>query len=230
VSEARDLGEVDRYSFYDHTKAYAAAPPDVLRCDEKHLREHAVNNVCGLVITTNYKSDGLYLPADDRRHYVAWSPRSKADFQEEYWRGLYEWYRHEGHSHVAAFLAERDLSSFDAKRPPLKTAAFWDIVDANRAPEDAELADIIDRLGNPDAVTLQDIIALSEGNFHAWITDRKSRRQIPHRLEAAGYVPVRNPTARDGLWKINARRQVIYGRQTLSDRDRVAAATVKSGR
>src|ERR1700730_7759681 len=73
VSEARDLGDVDRFQFYDHMKAYTAAPPDVLRVDEKHLREHAVLNCCGVIITSNHKADGIYLPADDRRHFVAWS-------------------------------------------------------------------------------------------------------------------------------------------------------------
>jgi len=34
VSEARDLGDTDRFGFYEHTKAYTAAPPDVLRVDE----------------------------------------------------------------------------------------------------------------------------------------------------------------------------------------------------
>ena len=28
--EARDLGDVDRFAFYDHMKAYTAAPPDVV--------------------------------------------------------------------------------------------------------------------------------------------------------------------------------------------------------
>ncbi len=78
VSEARDLGDVDRFAFYDHMKAYTAAPPDVLRVDEKHLREYSVPNVCGVIITSNHKSDGIYLPADDRRHFVAWSPLSKS--------------------------------------------------------------------------------------------------------------------------------------------------------
>lgn len=36
VSEARDLGDVNRFAFYDHMKVYTAAPPDVLRCDEKN--------------------------------------------------------------------------------------------------------------------------------------------------------------------------------------------------
>src|SRR5262249_29776703 len=42
VSEARDLGDLDRFALYDHMKAIAASPPDVLRVDEKNLREHAV--------------------------------------------------------------------------------------------------------------------------------------------------------------------------------------------
>jgi len=41
------------------------------------------------------------------------------------------------------------LTSFDAKATPPKTPAFWDIVDANRAPEDAELADVLDEMGKP---------------------------------------------------------------------------------
>ena len=81
VNEGRDLGEADRvnrFTFYDHTKIYTAAPPDVLRVDEKHLREYYIFNVLGLLITTNYKTDGIYLPPDDRRHYVACrtSPRA----------------------------------------------------------------------------------------------------------------------------------------------------------
>lgn len=58
INEAPDLGNVDRYKLYEHLKAYTAAPPDVLRCDEKNIREHAVFNVCGVVITTNHKTNG----------------------------------------------------------------------------------------------------------------------------------------------------------------------------
>ncbi len=90
ISEARDLGDMDRYSFYDHMKVYTAAPPEVLMCDEKHVREHAVLNVTGVIITTNHKTDGIYLPAEDRRHYVAWSSRVPADFEKDYFNGLYK--------------------------------------------------------------------------------------------------------------------------------------------
>jgi hypothetical protein len=224
ISEARDLGHEDRFKFYDRMKTYTAAPPDVLRIDEKHLHEYYVPNLCGVVITTNHKIDGIYLPADDRRHYVAWSILTKQDFEDQYWNTIWGWYENGGICHVAAYLSALDISSFNAKAPPLRTAAFWDIVDANHVPEDAELADVLDHIGNPDATTLTRIIGQATNEFLAWITDRKNRRQIPYRMEQCGYVPVRNDAAEDGLWKIYGKRQVIYAKSRLSPQERIAAA------
>jgi hypothetical protein len=225
ISEARDLGDVDRFAFYDHMKTYTAAPPDVLRVDEKNLREYSVLNCCGVIITTNHKADGIYLPPDDRRHFVAWSDLTKDDFPVDYWSKLWTWYATGGDRNVAAYLRELDISAFDPKAPPPKTAGFWDIVDASRAPEDAELADVFDRMNHPDAVTLERIVVHAETELGMWMRDRKSRRQVPHRLEACGYVSVRNDYAKDGLWKIGDRRQAVYAKKALPIKDRVAAAT-----
>jgi hypothetical protein len=224
VSEARDLGDLDRYAFYDHTKTYIAAPPDVLRVDEKNMREYSVPNVIGIIITTNHKTDGIYLPADDRRHFVAWSDLTKDDFTKSYWVDLYRWYETGGIAAVAAYLAELDLSGFDPNAPPPKTTAFWEIVDASRAPEDAELADVIESLGSPDALTLEQIGNRAPSNFGEWLRDRKNARRIPHRLESSGYVAVRNDGAKDGHWKVDGRRQVIYAKAALSQSERIAAA------
>jgi hypothetical protein len=62
------------------------------------------------------------------------------------------------------------------------------------------------------------------GSFLEWITDRRNRRVIPHRLEEAGYVSVRNQDADDGLWKIKGKRKVVYARQGLSVAERIKAA------
>jgi Family of unknown function (DUF5906) len=225
VNEARDLGDINRYQFYDHTKAVITSPPEVLRIDEKNLREHYIPNLCGVIITTNYKSDGIYLPSDDRRHYVAWSELSKDDFNPAYWNRLWGWLDSGGDRDVAAYLAQLDLSKFDPKAPPPKTAAFWDIVDANRAPEDGELADLIESIGEPDAFTLATVKQHATGDLFEWVCDRKNRRTIPHRLEACGYTPVHRDSAKDGLWKINGKRQAVYAKNTLSPRDRIRAAT-----
>ncbi|MFZ2077847.1 MAG: primase-helicase family protein, partial [Xanthobacteraceae bacterium] len=225
VSEARDLGEINRYQFYDHLKAYTAAPPDVLRVDEKNLREHSVLNCCGVIITTNHKSDGIYLPPDDRRHFVAWSPLDKEDFVDDYWRSLWGWYANGGYGHVTAYLAELGISDFDPKAPPPKTAAFWSIVDASRAPEDAELADVLDRIGNPNAVTLARVQAAAQGDFAEWMRDRKNRRAIPHRFEQCGYVPVRNDASKQGLWAVSSTRQTVYAKEELPLREQLRAAS-----
>src|SRR4029077_6096648 len=111
----------------------------------------------GIIITTNHKTDGIFLPADDRRHFVAWSDLTKESFEPAYWTGLWRWYDSGGDRHVAAYLAQLDINSFDAKAPPPKTPAFWEIVDASRAPEDAEMQDAIDALDAPDVLTLEQV-------------------------------------------------------------------------
>ena len=70
VSETRDLGDINRYGFYEATKTMTAAPPDMTRVNVKHVPQFYVPNVTGVIFTTNYPADGLYLPPDDRRHYV----------------------------------------------------------------------------------------------------------------------------------------------------------------
>ena len=225
MSEARDLGDMTRYEFYERTKIYCAAPPDVIRVDEKNLREYAIPNVCGVVITTNYKTNGIYLPGDDRRHFVAWSELSKEDFKEAYWRDLWAWYASGGFGHVAAYLASIDLSDFDAKAPPPVTEAFRAIVAANMAPEDAEMADTLDRLGSPSAVTLLQIREKATSfEFERWLADRKNQRVIPFRFEQCGYARVHNPTAKSGLWVVKNIRQAIYARADLSLREQLMAA------
>lgn len=226
VSEARDLGDLDRFAFYEHAKTLMAAPPDTLRCDEKNLREHYVQNVLGVVITTNNKSNGIYLPADDRRHFVAWSEIDRSEFDEGYWRRLWRWYERGGLENVAAYLAQLDLSAFDPKADPPKTEAFWHIVNAARAPEESELADILEAIGNPEALTVGMLVQqakLGHPEFADWLTDRKNRKHVAYRLEDAGYESVRNQDAKDGLWKVDGRRVVVYARHEMTMNQRLRA-------
>jgi hypothetical protein len=110
-------------------------------------------------------------------------------------------------------LNNLDISGFDPKAPPPKTPAFWDIVNANIAPEDAEIADAIDALGNPDALTIKQLAAVAIGEA-AELLNSKYRKALPHRLERCGYVSERGPS--DGQWKLGGKRQTIYVKQALS--------------
>jgi hypothetical protein len=154
---------------------------------------------------------------------VAWCDLTKDDFSEEYWCGLWDWYESGGYGHVAAYLAELNLSPFNPKAPPKKTEAFWAIVNTSRAPEEGELADIIDRLGDPEVVTLSRLQGQADGDFALWLGDRRNRRALPHRLESCGYVPVRNPYAKDGHWRVGGVRQAVYAKATLTLRDQIGA-------
>jgi hypothetical protein len=223
VSEARDLGELNRFALYEHMKSYLAAPPDVHRCDEKNLREHNVFNVMGVVITSNRK-DSFYLPSDDRRHFVVWTELTKEGFTTAYWNELWGWYKAGGFEHVAAYLATLDLSGFDPKAPPPKTTAFWEIVGINLTSEDAEFADALDALGNPPAVTVDMIRSKAGREFFDWLTDRRNSRKIPHRMKACGYTLVPCGDRKDQYWKFKDKRQAVYARTELCERDRQAAA------
>lgn len=226
VSEARDLGDVDRYGFYEHMKTYTAAPPDVLRVDEKNMREHSIFNVLGVIITTNHKTNGIYLPSDDRRHFVAWSDLGKEDFSQDYWEGLWKWYDESGRADVAEYLRTLDIRAFNPKAPPPKTPAWHDIVNSNRTPEDAEMADALDGIKWPNATTISDISGSETCSisFADFLRLRSNSRLIPHKIELAGYVAVHNPNAKDGLWKVKGKRQAIYAKNELSIRDRIIAA------
>jgi hypothetical protein len=125
---------------------------------------------------------------------------TKENFDQPYWDKIWDWYEDGGRADVAAYLATLDISDFNPKAAPPKTEAFWAIVDANRSPEDSELADAIDRLGRetrgpngqpeiirPKVVTIDKIAMVADGDFGLWIRDPKNRRAIPHRMEECGY-------------------------------------------
>jgi hypothetical protein len=49
-------------------------------------------------------------------------------------------------------------------------------------------------------------------------------------MEACGYVAVRNPADKwDGRWRVNDKRQVIYGKADLPVHDRTLAAMKLAG-
>jgi hypothetical protein len=240
INEAHDLGETDRFKFYQRAKHYITAPPEVLRVNEKNIPEHYVPNVCGVVITTNHKTDGLYLPFDDRRHYVVWSKCKKEDFDPAYWNNFWDNYQNGGFEHVAAYLNEFDLSGFDAKSPPPKTQVFWEITNVGIPTEDAELEDLIDSLGKPDpnnpdikfppdVVTISDLImAAKDDSMYQWLTNRGNRRSLPYRLERCGYTVVPNHNTENKLWRCKNSRQAIYARTDLSTNERLGAAEKKA--
>ena len=226
ISEAKDLGEINRFAFYERMKTYTVTPPDVLPVEKKHINTFNVLNCVGVVITTNYKAGGIYLPEDDRRHYVAWSEMKRESFDLRYWNTLWDWYNNGGFGHVAAYLARLDISDFNPKAPPVKTAAFWDMVGASQAPDGYEISDAIDLLGNPDALTIDDIVSkicTDDPGLCEELVDRKNSHRNIHRLHEAGYTRVSNLGAKDKSWKIGKKRRVVFAKESLTPAERLTA-------
>lgn len=242
VPELNDLGDVNRYTFYEHMKPIIAAPPMVLRCDEKFIQETSVPNVTGVIFTSNHRI-GIHLPVGDRRHFASWSEVEPASLSAGYFDRIYRWLDDEhGTEHVAAFLQTLDLADFHPNAPPPKTEWFWAIVEASRAPEESELSTLLDSGAGgwtkdawPVALTIDMLVSAEQervgfmsendrNSFLAWLQDRKNRRQIPHRLEAVGYTAVRNAAANDGLWVVNKKRMAIYAKRDESAQQRLEAA------
>jgi hypothetical protein len=234
ISELHDLGEANRFSFYQRTKPLCAAPPELFHCNEKNIPEYDVFNVIGTVMLTNHRTDGLYLPPDDRRHYVAWSNLSagQTGLTSDYFVELNRWFEAEGNSHVYACLKARDLSAFNPKAPPEKTEMFQIIVGSSQSPETPGLLDLIEALKDdpddpdPTALTISQLIEkalLRDHDLATWLTDLKNRRSVNHRLSELGYTLVRSE-AKDGLWWVAGRRSAIYAQDKLTVKERSTAA------
>ena len=181
VSEARDMGEqgqTSRYGLYEHAKSALAIPPDTLRVNEKYLREYCIFNRFGMIITTNYR-DALYLPDNDRRYYITFSDQAPEEFDAAFWKEFWGWYRNGGIEHAVAWLRQYDLSTFDPKAKPRRTASFDYMVETERGEEYAELMNAIAALDNPRALTLARL--MEKAPALEWLHDKHKRRFIRHR-------------------------------------------------
>lgn len=232
IDEVHDLGGESKYAFHDRTKPVIAAPPTMHHINEKFVPHYAAKNVCGVILTSNHR-DALYLSPDDRRHYVCVSDKRKEDFSPDYFNTIYSWLDNGGNEAVAHYLANLDLSDFNAKAPPPRTEGWHMLVGAGQAPEAGDLADVIETLGKPAALTLQMVRARTPGDSHlrSMFEDLKMRKAIPKRLAECGYVVVANPDARDsgGRWRMGVMGKLaIYGRQDSSEQERLTAARLLS--
>jgi len=137
------------------------------------------------------------------------------------------------YSHPGSKGGEAERPTFLSERPlRISLRNAYARRSSTRAPGE-ELQDVLDDLGQPDAVTLDQVAnraSLLQPSFAEWLRDTKvNARRIPHRFEDCGYVAVRNPNDSEGRWKIEGKRHTIYGKASLTERERIDAAFKLAG-
>jgi hypothetical protein len=230
ITEARDMGEVNRPAFYEHLKTIIAAPPDVIYINEKNKQQYYIPNLTGVVITTNHKAGGIFLSPEDRRHFIAWSSLEQKDFQSNYFERIWDAY-HGGTllNDAAEYLRTLDLSAFDPKRKPPETAAFWEMVSAGQQPEVVDLQQALDDLGSPVIVAADELLSpASRIDAETVVMLKKNRRMLQRWMEQCDYKVVRNPgDRRDGAWQWDGKRHVVFGKNHLSDNELMKLIALK---
>jgi hypothetical protein len=211
ISEAANLHEMSRWAFNERTKVLIAGSPDHCQINPKYGQKYAVRMHCGVIITTNHLSSGIYIPADDRRYDIldtatlAEMDLEKPEDRKEYFSDLWAWFVAGGASHVAALLHARDISKFSASNGQRKTEAHAAVV-ASSMDTDTWLLDILDDLGNPPGVRQDVIVNKAEANGEK----RESiERKVKPAIGRLGYKQLIGKE-RAGRWKLGKKLTIVY--------------------
>lgn len=212
ISEAANLHEMSKWAFNERTKVLIAGSPDTCTVNPKYGQKFSVRMFCGVIITTNHLATGIYIPEDDRRYDVIEAATMQdmglldKEKKDNYFIELWDWFLTGGKNHVAAFLAERDISNFSASNGQRKTEAHRVVVSEGMS-SDSWLVDIIDDLGNPTGIRGDTIMtkAVATGEKEGDI-----RRKMNNAIGRCGYISFKNTKTKDGRWKIDGKNIAVY--------------------
>ena len=218
VSEAANLHDMNKWAFNERMKVLIAGTPDHVTINPKYGQKYSVRLHCGVVLTTNHMLSGIYIPQDDRRYDVI-EAATKAEMgiaedavAREYFSELWDWFLEGGDAHIAAFLAERDISRFSASNGQRKTNAHKLVVSVNTA-SDHWLLDVLDELGEPAAVRSD---AIAAGALKRDMSIKEVAARMQASMSRAGYRVHRNPQRGDGRWKYEGKLASVFVKQSLS--------------
>jgi len=212
ISEAANLHEMSKWAFNERTKVLISGSPDVCSINPKYGQKYSVRMHCGVIITTNHLASGIYIPEDDRRYdVIECATMVEMGLIEEkarstYFTDLWEWFLGGGANHVAAYLHEYDVKSFNAATGQRKTSAHKTVIAAGLT-NDQWLDDIIDVLDEPVGVRADWILTKAEAAGEK-VADVK--RKLSNAIGRLGYTIFRNPKTKDGRWRLEGKKVTVY--------------------
>lgn len=129
-----------------------------LRIQEKYQTTYTIENRLNLLCFTNHR-DALRIEQGDRRWFIVFSPAKARE--HAYYRRLFAHLNGDGPAHVAHWLMERDLSSFDAKGHAPATAAKEEMRELSMGEAEATLLSLFRDSAEPfdfDLVTTEELV------------------------------------------------------------------------
>lgn len=188
-------------SMYNILKPLTAAPPMTLPLNDKFEKVRHVINLMRVILTTNDWMS-MYIPAEDRRMFIMHSMAAQGwhvpIHGEDYFDRLFGWFDDRGYAHVAAWLAERDISAFNPKQAPPKTTG-WKAVAGSWAMDnnDDAISAALDTLGKPSIVFGPELADASMEERDVVVGLLRSSRKIGLRMQRSGYMLVEPPKGQD---------------------------------
>lgn len=210
-------------------KPLAAAPPEYLRVNQKHVKHIKIRNIVNATMTTN-SALPLRLNGASRRFYAVWSdlnPRDKDDNMKpewvEYWDDRWAWMKADGWKHVVWHLMNNvDLSDFSPSAAPPMTEFLREIKESSKSPMQQTLEQFIHKKHGAficDILTSTDMGETLRAGIMVpadmmtdprYFTDKKVGMLLK---EMGCYRQVRAPSAR--LWVI--RNEEKYADMSAAD-------------
>lgn len=142
ISEAADLLEGNRWTFNERLKVLIAGHPDNMLINKKYGFKYWCTLYCGVILTTNHLSGGLYIPKGDRRMYVINCATmqeiglTRIKDREEYFDRLFRWFKEpdengiNGYQYIGNYLFwGRNVENFNAGICPEPTQAKIDAME-----------------------------------------------------------------------------------------------------
>lgn len=229
VSEAANSADMTKWAFNERMKVLIAGQPDHLTINPKYGHKYSVRLHCGVIITTNHLSTGLYIPDDDRRYDVIDCATRREmgivtlNDRRDYFDKLWGWYEEEnGAASIYAALLERDISKFSASTGQRSTAAHKELIQVGMV-HDQWCIDAIDLLKRDDLIRADALWAATQ-QVDPEMARKKFNGSAQHSLRRLGYHRLINPNIRDGRWRLPAEGNTTQRVQVYYNPDKITAA------
>jgi len=140
LNELKEPEAKERRAMANKLKPMIAAPPETLTVNRKGMHPYELVNRLMVIAYTNDPLP-ITLPSQDRRWFCVWTraPRMCPDAAKRLWG----WYENGGYEKCAAWLHQRDVSSFNPAAAPPVTEWKLNMVEHGMSSAESYLVDMM---------------------------------------------------------------------------------------